>query len=512
MFKIPGVVEPGDPHFEELKQGGDQVAKGESHPPLLLPPPMPQDYTIPTDYVVPEFQLDIYGNPTKGHGARCEKGKGKCKHSHGDGHGSVSGQGDHGHSHGSGAVFCAGGDDSGRRDRIMLFDTVLLPCPLDYMTVGMTWFFFLFMGYIFFNVIIPSLAETLQFEFFLIGTIVYTCNLALIIAVSTMDPGIIPPTDDSDIYPTRSSRACNDIESAGPSLRGDSFPSIVYTPPAILPDEPPPPYGAPFFSVTPSSHGNLPTYEQHIEGLKTCPRCRVKRGTGSGHHCRRCDWCVDNFDHHCVLLGVCIAKRNHIWFVCLLMNNLLSNFIVTVASYNAMQEIFTTHSQNNKEEEQFFMYYVSNNWHLVLVTVGFSVIAVVLSIFGGSRLCPQRNIRKVIPNVTMLFQFAVLFYFFCAKVPGRWSHFYPLIILTLGGATTLYMLAFSFTQIMMIASKDSTKNQMRRLKLGERSQHKKSTQELMDNLMAFLHQDVGPSQLATIADKVRKYRDSTKQI
>ena len=47
--------------------------------------------------------------------------------------------------------------------------------------------------------------------------------------------------------------------------------------------------------------------------VKFCSTCHIFRGP-SVSHCKKCDNCVENFDHHCPWLGNCIGKNNYFYF------------------------------------------------------------------------------------------------------------------------------------------------------------------------------------------------------
>lgn len=52
-----------------------------------------------------------------------------------------------------------------------------------------------------------------------------------------------------------------------------------------------------------------------------CKVCAAERGAGNclrAHHCRVCDHCVAEFDHHCGVVGVCIGRGNRKHFINLL--------------------------------------------------------------------------------------------------------------------------------------------------------------------------------------------------
>ena len=47
--------------------------------------------------------------------------------------------------------------------------------------------------------------------------------------------------------------------------------------------------------------------------VRFCNTCYIFRGPGVSH-CKKCDNCVENFDHHCPWLGNCIGKNNYFYF------------------------------------------------------------------------------------------------------------------------------------------------------------------------------------------------------
>lgn len=59
-----------------------------------------------------------------------------------------------------------------------------------------------------------------------------------------------------------------------------------------------------------------------------CEKCWISRTEAREHrivHCDDCDVCVMDYDHHCVVLGNCVGKKNILNF-----NSMLCLFIVTI--------------------------------------------------------------------------------------------------------------------------------------------------------------------------------------
>ncbi|SPO30361.1 related to ERF2 - subunit of a palmitoyltransferase [Ustilago trichophora] len=73
--------------------------------------------------------------------------------------------------------------------------------------------------------------------------------------------------------------------------------------------------------------------------VKWCETCGTYRPPRSSH-CRVCDNCVENIDHHCTYLNNCIGRRNYVQFMVFLLSSILS--ALYVIAFTALRLVLLT--------------------------------------------------------------------------------------------------------------------------------------------------------------------------
>jgi len=78
----------------------------------------------------------------------------------------------------------------------------------------------------------------------------------------------------------------------------------------------------------------------------SCYTCEIFRPSLSTSHCRDCDKCVRDFDHHCGFMGTCIGGRNRRQFMALLISTcLLCISCFSICLYNSYEFVNNYKSQ-----------------------------------------------------------------------------------------------------------------------------------------------------------------------
>ena len=106
--------------------------------------------------------------------------------------------------------------------------------------------------------------------------------------------------------------------------------------------------------------------------VKFCSTCHIFRGPGVSH-CKKCDNCVENFDHHCPWLGNCIGKNNYYYFfLFLIFVNIftISNLIISIGLL-----IYRGYSSKKKKTKDKFIEIFKNDYYsLIMALLSFGVI------------------------------------------------------------------------------------------------------------------------------------------
>lgn len=78
-----------------------------------------------------------------------------------------------------------------------------------------------------------------------------------------------------------------------------------------------------------------------LEGYRFCHICNKPKPPGA-HHCRTCQDCILEMDHHCPFIGNCVGAANQRPFILFLLFAVLSNIYVLMMSVHALLKIWTS--------------------------------------------------------------------------------------------------------------------------------------------------------------------------
>ena len=90
-------------------------------------------------------------------------------------------------------------------------------------------------------------------------------------------------------------------------------------------------------------------------------------------HCKKCDNCVENFDHHCPWLGNCIGKNNYYYFFIFLI--FVNVFVISNLFISIVLMIKKGQSSKMKNiKDQFIFIFKNEYYSLILAFLSFGVI------------------------------------------------------------------------------------------------------------------------------------------
>ena len=95
------------------------------------------------------------------------------------------------------------------------------------------------------------------------------------------------------------------------------------------------------YKASTSDNGRLA--KNHPQG--NCRKCSALRQDSFVHHCRTCDSCIEQMDHHCTFVGQCVGKRNTKFF-------LMYCFYITLLLLYACARLFGFFYTKNREHQR----------------------------------------------------------------------------------------------------------------------------------------------------------------
>ena len=254
---------------------------------------------------------------------------------------------------------------------------------------------------------------------------------------------------------------------------------------------------------------NIDILTPRIFTERICKTCKIIRPPGASH-CRICDNCVLDFDHHCIFVSNCIGKRNHKTFFLFLIFG--SIFAIFSTFYSAIVVIYVFIIQSDKS----LIYLFKGNKFLLI----FSAILMTFSLlYIRNPYCSWEI--KVFPGIIGYLLFCYLCFKYFPKEEKSPRYFNPFIIAILGAAIGfgIFVIANLFGQIFHISrgytikQKSSIRQKMDDLALQNRSREMDpiyykplSSREKFNNIISFLFKKNEKSLIIPERDLILRYQ------
>ena len=207
---------------------------------------------------------------------------------------------------------------------------------------------------------------------------------------------------------------------------------------------------------------------------RKCLTCQIMRPPGASH-CRICDNCVFDFDHHCVFISNCVGKRNHRYFVLFLVWGGLFAVITTIMVIKAIYYVFVT------KYKETILLVIQGNIFLFILTI-FLTAFCILFLFN-----PFRRYMQII--FTGLSAFGIFWKIWNDNVrKGKEnvpSYYTPLLFVALGISVGLAMfIIVNLVQQIYFISKGLTIKQFMSIsaKINENKKNNLSNEALVSQL------------------------------